>query len=350
MKKTALGAIVATPLVAALILSGCSSTGGSTADSGQVQIVASTNVYGDIAKQVGGDDVEVTSLITSAAQDPHSYEASAQDRLAVSRADVVVENGGGYDPFVDTLLEAGSTEGVAVINASELSGLMPGHEGEEHDHEHEESTSSPAAEGTSTEAADAESADAGDGHGAGDEHEGHAHIEGFNEHVWYSFSAMDAVAHELAHELGEKDAANAETYEKNYEAFSAQLKELEASAAALKPQADGKGAAITEPVPLYLLEEIGLQNKTPDAFSEAIEEGTDVSPSVLQETLAIFSNHDVALLAYNEQTSGPETAEVEKAAKDAGIPVVSFTETMPEGDTYVSWMTANIDAVSDVLQ
>ena len=336
MKKTALGAIVATPLVAALILSGCSSTGGSTADSGKVQIVASTNVYGDIAKQVGGDDVEVTSLITSAAQDPHSYEASAQDRLAVSRADVVMENGGGYDPFVDTLLEAGSTEGVVVINASELSGLMPGHEGEEHDHEHEESTSSPAAEAESTEAAD--------------EHEGHDHIEGFNEHVWYSFSAMDEVAHELAHELGEKDAANAETYEKNYEAFSAQLKELEASAEALKTQAEGKGAAITEPVPLYLLEEIGLQNKTPDAFSEAIEEGTDVSPSVLQETLAIFSNHEVALLAYNEQTSGPETAEVEKAAKDAGIPVVSFTETMPEGDTYVSWMTANIDAVSDVLQ
>ena len=336
MKKTALGAIVATPLVAALILSGCSSTGGSTADSGKVQIVASTNVYGDIAKQVGGDDVEVTSLITSAAQDPHSYEASAQDRLAVSRADVVMENGGGYDPFVDTLLDAGSTEGVVVINASELSGLMPGHEGEEHDHEHEESTSSPAAEAESTEAAD--------------EHEGHDHIEGFNEHVWYSFSAMDEVAHELAHELGEKDAANAETYEKNYEAFSAQLKELEASAEALKTQAEGKGAAITEPVPLYLLEEIGLQNKTPDAFSEAIEEGTDVSPSVLQETLAIFSNHEVALLAYNEQTSGPETAEVEKAAKDAGIPVVSFTETMPEGDTYVSWMTANIDAVSDVLQ
>jgi len=336
MKKTALGAIVATPLVAALILSGCSSTGGSTADSGKVQIVASTNVYGDIAKQVGGDDVEVTSLITSAAQDPHSYEASAQDRLAVSRADVVMENGGGYDPFVDTLLDAGSTEGVVVINASELSGLMPGHEGEEHDHEHEESTSSPAAEAESTEAAD--------------EHEGHDHIEGFNEHVWYSFSAMDEVAHELAHELGEKDAANAETYEKNYEAFSAQLKELEASAEALKPEAEGKGAAITEPVPLYLLEEIGLQNKTPDAFSEAIEEGTDVSPSVLQETLAIFSNHEVALLAYNEQTSGPETAEVEKAAKDAGIPVVSFTETMPEGDTYVSWMTANIEAVSDVLK
>ncbi|ONI60984.1 hypothetical protein ALI44B_10690 [Leifsonia sp. ALI-44-B] len=336
MKKTALGAMVATPLVAALILTGCSSTGGSTADSGKVQIVASTNVYGDIAKQVGGDDVEVTSLITSAAQDPHSYEASAQDRLAVSRADVVMENGGGYDPFVDTLLDAGSTEGVVVINASELSGLMPGHEGEEHDHEHEESTSSPAAEAESTEAAD--------------EHEGHDHIEGFNEHVWYSFSAMDEVAHELAHELGEKDAANAETYEKNYEAFSAQLKELEASAEALKPQAEGKGAAITEPVPLYLLEEIGLQNKTPDAFSEAIEEGTDVSPSVLQETLAIFSNHEVALLAYNEQTSGPETAEVEKAAKDAGIPVVSFTETMPEGDTYVSWMTANIEAVSDVLK
>ena len=92
--------------VAALSLAGCSTTPAAGEGAGDtVTVAASTNVYGSLAAQIGGDRVDVTSIITSATQDPHSYEASARDRLTVQKADLVIENGGGYDGFIDTLLQ-----------------------------------------------------------------------------------------------------------------------------------------------------------------------------------------------------------------------------------------------------
>ncbi|PRY68007.1 zinc/manganese transport system substrate-binding protein [Glaciihabitans tibetensis] len=316
----------------ALALSGCASTPAASAD-GTVHIVASTNVYGDIAEQIGGDLVTVTSFITGAAQDPHSYEASAQDQLALSKASIVIENGGGYDPFIDTLLDAASNDDVAVINASEVSGLLDGDD-EHADDEHadEASTGEASTDEAST-----------------DEHtedDGHDHIEGFNEHVWYSFHGVERVAEAIATELSTVDADNADTYEANLAAFVEKIATLEADAETLRANTAGLGAAITEPVPLYLLEEVGLTNRTPDEFSEAIEEGTDVAPLVLQQTLALFEGTDVALLAYNEQTAGAETEQVRDAADAAGIPVVSFSETLPDGADYISWMTENLAAIS----
>ena len=308
----------------ALALAGCSTATPAADDAATgVSIVASTNVYGSIASAIGGDLVTVTSIITSAAQDPHSFEASAQDQLALSKADLVIENGGGYDPFIDTLLEASSTD-VPVVNASEASGLL---EGDDHAHE----------EGETEEEAHTED-------------DGHDHIEGFNEHVWYSFHGVEHVAEEIAHQLSEIDADNAATYQANYEAFAAEIAELETSAEALHTTTAGLGAAITEPVPLYLLEEVGLTNRTPDDFSEAIEEGTDVAPAVLQQTLALFSAGDVSLLAYNSQTASAETEQVKAAAEDNGVAVVEFTETLPDGADYVSWMTDNLSAISAALQ
>ncbi|GMA28985.1 metal ABC transporter solute-binding protein, Zn/Mn family [Arenivirga flava] len=346
------GALALLP-VTALVLAGCAS--GPDADAGTVEtgeaaitIVASTDVYADIARAVAGEGVEVDAIIEGSAQDPHSYEANARDQLAISRADIVIENGGGYDPFIDTLVEASGTE-AAVLSASELSGFMPGEEGEAHSHAEEDHAAD--------EAADDHAHEEGEGHDhahdeeahadeAGGSHEGHDHIEGFNEHVWYSFPAVDALAHELVHVLGDLDADRADEFHENYEALSAQLTELQDRATGI---AATGSVAITEPVPLYLLEAVGLQNVTPEDFSEAIEEGTDVSPASLASTLALFDGGDVALLAYNEQTSSPETEQVREAAEAAGVPVVDFTETLPEGDDYVSWMTANLDAVEEAL-
>jgi zinc/manganese transport system substrate-binding protein len=323
--NTPRAALVGTIAVTALALAGCSATTADTASDTEavgVSIVASTDVYGSIAEAVGGDLVTVTSLITGAAQDPHSFEASAQDQLALSKADLVIENGGGYDPFIDTLLDASGTD-VPVVNASEASGLLE----DDHDHDAEESTES--------------TDDAMD--------DGHDHIEGFNEHVWYSFHGVEHVAEEIAAQLSAIDADNAAAYQSNFEAFAAQIEELEATAEAMHSTTEGLGAAITEPVPLYLLEEVGFTNRTPDEFSEAIEEGTDVAPSVLQDTLALFADGAVSLLAYNEQTASSETEQVRAAAEENDVPVVEFTETLPDGADYVSWMTDNLSAISSAL-
>jgi zinc/manganese transport system substrate-binding protein len=322
----------------ALALTGCAaSSSEADAAEGTIAVVASTNVYGDIAGQIGGDLVTVTSLIDSAAQDPHSYEASAQDQLALSKAALVIENGGGYDPFIDSLLSASENRNAVVVNAAEASGLLDADHSEE-DHADEDH----AAEGTDDVAA-ADDAATEEEH---TEDDGHNHIEGFNEHVWYSFHGVEHVAEEIADQLSTLDADNASTYEANLATFVGKLGELEASAEELHTATAGLGVAITEPVPLYLLEETGLTNQTPEEFSEAIEEGTDVAPLVLQQTLAMFDDSSIALLAYNEQTAGAETEQVAAAAEAAGVPVVSFTETLPDGADYFSWMTENLEAIT----
>lgn len=117
----------------------------------------------------------------------------------------------------------------------------------------------------------------------------------------------------------------------------------------MKKTVDGDEVAYTEPVPGYLFDAMGLDNVTPDDFSEAIEEGDDVPPAALNATLKLFTSGEAKLLAYNEQTSSPETEQVQQAAEDADVPVVGVTETLPKGEDYVSWQQANIDAVKAAL-
>lgn len=290
---TAVGAAVA------LALSGCSAPAPATTG-GPVRIVASTNVYGDIAKQIGGDRVRVDSIIDNPAQDPHSFEGDAQVQLAISKANLVIENGGGYDDFVGTLLKGANNADATVLNATTISGYDQG--------------------------------------------------GSFNEHLWYDFPTMRKVVARLVAALGSLDPADAETFAANGAKLDGGLGVLEAGEASLKSSHRGAGVAITEPVPLYLLEASGLNNKTPAAFSEAIEQGTDVSPVVLRQTLGLFSSHAVKLLAYNEQTSSAETEQVRTAAKRAGVAVVSFTETLPSGTSYLRWMTDNLAALKAALQ
>jgi len=290
-------------LTAALALTGCAGSGSSAEPTdGRIRIVASTNVYGDIARQIGGDAVAVTSLIDDPSQDPHSFEADGQVQLALSKAQIVLENGGGYDDFVDTLLKGANNKDATVLNAADISGLDQNPTKGE-----------------------------------------------FNEHLWYDFPVMQRVAEKIEATLSSLDASKKSTFEANTSAFVAKLDTLEAGEATIKAAHAGEGVAITEPVPLYLLDASGLVNKTPEKFSEAVEEGTDVSPLVLQQTLRLFSDHTVKVLVYNEQTSGPQTEQVLAAAKKAGVAIVPVTETLPTGKTYISWMTANLAAVSTAL-
>ncbi|GGS78206.1 metal ABC transporter solute-binding protein, Zn/Mn family [Streptomyces violaceus] len=286
------------------LLAGCGSSSDSTAGTStpaRVAVVASTDVYGDIVRRVGGDRVDVTSVISDPDQDPHSYEADPQNQLALSKAEVVVENGGGYDDFVDRMLKGGHNDSAQVINAVKVSGKTAPKGGE------------------------------------------------LNEHVWYDFPTVAKVVDRIAAALTKADPSDAAAFGKNAAAFKAKLAPLEAKEARIKNEHGGAGVAITEPVPLYMTEASGLINRTPAGFSEAIEEGDDVSPRILQENLALFSGRKVQALVCNEQTSGPQTEKTEAAAKAAGIPVVPVTETLPKGKDYLGWMTANVDALASAL-
>lgn len=308
----------------ALALAGCAAAAEPAGTEGP-SIVASTNVYGDLAASIAGELATVTSIIDSPAIDPHSYEASAQDQLAVANADLVVENGGGYDPFIDVLIE-GSGAAAPVVTAAAIAGID-----DDHAHGGEE----------------AHSDDEGEAHS--DEGDAHSHAAGENEHVWYDIHVMEEVAAAIAAELVELDPDNAAAYEQNLADLEAEFEALDAELVAAAEALGGGIVAATEPVPAYLLAELGFTDETPEQFTEAIEEGADVPPLALQQTLDLIDSGEVTLLAYNEQTASPETERVREAAEAAGIPVVSFVETLPEGEDYVSWMRANIEAVTQAL-
>ncbi|MEC5198083.1 zinc/manganese transport system substrate-binding protein [Arthrobacter sp. PL16] len=296
---------------------------GSTAGGSSISIVTATNVYGDIAATIGGDDVDVTAIVDSLSQDPHSYEATVQDKLSVSEADLVIANGGGYDAFLGHLAE--ETGAGTVLDAVELSGLEETAEGEPTE-EHAEEAGGHSGED--------------DGHGYG----------ALNEHVWYSLPAMATLADAIADELGRLDEANAEDYRERADAFIAELAPLEDRLAALAADGPGGQVAVTEPVPVYLLEAAGLENVTPEEFSEAVEEETDVPVAALDEMKTLVTGDTLAFLAYNDQTAGSQTEAVRSAADGAGLPVLDFTETLPDGEDFVSWMTANTDTIEAALE
>jgi zinc/manganese transport system substrate-binding protein len=296
-----------------------------------VHVVASTNVYGSIVEAIGGDRVEITALIDSLNQDPHSYEASARDQLTISRADLIVANGGGYDAFIDGLVDATGTD-ADVLRAVEFSHDYPD---ADHAHADEDAGHDEHAD------EDADHDHAADG--------GHDHIEGFNEHVWYDPHTVAHLAEDIVHHLSELDPEGASVYAAGGQEFAAGIEDLEARLGDIEAAHAGERVFGTEPVPLYLTAAAGLEDAAPTAFSEAVEEGQDVPPATLLQAQRIIDSGDVRVLIANAQTGGAETTEVIGWAEAAGIPVLEFTELVPDGHTYVSWMGENIDELAGAL-
>ncbi|HAS31967.1 MAG TPA: metal ABC transporter substrate-binding protein [Microbacterium sp.] len=324
MTTRRLTTLLALGAASALTLTACAGTGGTSETSGSdaatLSVVASTDVYGQIAEEIGGDAVTVTSIIASAAQDPHEFEPTAQDQLTVSEADLIIENGGGYDGFMDAMIEASGTT-APVITAATFNADYPGDDG---------------------------AAETEDAHSDEDGHD-HAHIEGFNEHVWYDPHTMEHLAEAIAEELSTLDPDNADLFETNAAAFVDQIAGLEASLDEISAAHAGEGVFVTEPVPVYLIVAAGLENLTPEAFSEAVEEGQDVPPATLLEALGIVEDGSVKVVIANAQTGGAETTKIIDTATAQSIPVLEFTETLPEGQTYISWMQQNITELADAL-
>jgi zinc/manganese transport system substrate-binding protein len=303
-----------------LLLAGCAATDPATNANKEsfpgLTIVSSTNVWGDIASSIGGDLVQVVSIIDSFSQDPHSYEASARDQLAVNDADVIVANGGGYDSFIDTLA-------VAAGNSNIFYAYLP-EEGEEEDHAAEE-----------------------EDHAT--EEDGHDHDHG-NEHVWYDFHVVEDFATRLADQLKTLDPDNAAQYTANLEEFLVGIESLEERAAAVAGSVSGAKVISSEPVADYLLAELGLTNITPESFSQAIEEELDVSPADLLEIQNLISSNSVDLFVVNIQTGSVQIDALVELAETSGVAVIQVSELLPEGLGYLAWMEQNISAIEAGLK
>ncbi len=299
-----LRSLVATAALAGVALLPAACGGTAAAPPTGPSVVASTDVYGSIATAVAGSGVPVRSIINSPTTDPHEYESTPADVVAVGRASLVVYNGAGYDDFATKILDSLSTK-PQTIDVAQLSGLQ---------------AATPAG-------------------------------QDFNEHVWYSFPTVRKVADTIAADLARTDPARAATFRADAEAFDTKVEALSAKVAAIKAKHAGERVAVTEPVPLYLVQAAGLVDATPQAFAKAVEDGNDPPAAVLQQTLALFSGPGkVAALLPNAQTESPLTRQVEQAARAGGVPVVPVTETLPAGaGDYVTWMNGQVDALAAAL-
>ena len=301
MRRAAVRATLA--MLSAVVAAGLTSCSAASSEPGHVSVVASTSVWADVARQVAGrldgSKVSIKAIISSPTADPHAYEVNPRDELAIKRADVIIENGGGYDDFMGAMRSAAGADGT-LLDAVRISGKQP--------------------------------------------------VDGeLNEHVWYDFPTVAAMATRIADVLATKDAADAATFDANARAFDTKLHALEQREQVIRGRHAGEGVAITEAVPLYLLSACGLVNRTPEAFSSAIEGEQDVAVRVLRQTEQLFGGPAVRLLVYNAQTTGAQTGQIVDAARAAGIPTVPVTETLPAGLGYLGWMTKNVDAVAAAL-
>jgi len=313
-----------------LLLAGCAATDSTTEATDEpfagLTIVSSTNVWGDVASSIGGDLVQVVSIIDSFSQDPHSYEASARDQLAVNDADVIVANGGGYDSFIDTLARAAGNSNIVYAYLPE--------EGEEEDHATEEDHAAEEEDHATEE----------------DDHDhDHDHAHG-NEHVWYDFHMVEDFATRLADQLKTLDPDNAAQYTANLEDFLVGIESLEERAAAVAASVSGAKVISSEPVADYLLAELGLTNVTPESFSQAIEEELDVSPADLLEIQNLISTNSVDLFVVNIQTGSVQIDALVELAESNGVAVIQVSELLPEGLSYLAWMEQNISAIEAGLK
>ncbi|OZM70918.1 metal ABC transporter substrate-binding protein [Amycolatopsis antarctica] len=314
--------------------SGDSASGGSGDSGGKLAVTTSTNVWGSVVSAIGGDQVEVRSIIDDPSGDPHSYQATPEDAVDVQDAKFVLYNGGGYDDFFTKLAEqAPEARKVVAFDVSgkgaEGSGAEAGHDHEHaegeagHDHEH--------AEGSGGEA-------------------GHDHEHGVNEHVWYDLPTVSKVADQVAAELGQLRPEAKQTFDGNATAFKGRIDELTGKAAKIGGDRPGAKVLATEPVAHYLLEAAKLTDATPEDFSKAIEEESDVPVAAQDAVNQLVTGKQVRAVVHNSQTSTPVTDQLVANARSAGLPVVDVTETLPEGQSdYIAWMTQEVDALTGAL-
>jgi zinc/manganese transport system substrate-binding protein len=298
-------AVLAVPSLVALLVSAsaCSSSPatstGSTVAAGTIVAIGAENEYADVIAQVGGKYVKASALMSNPNTDPHTFEASPSVANEVSSAQLVVQNGVGYDNFMNTIENAAPNSSRKVIVVQNLLGRP-------------DSTPNP--------------------------------------HLWYKPGTMSAVATAVANDLAAIQPAHAAYFKANAQAFTSSLTGWTDALAAFKATYPGTPVATTEPVADYMLTALGADNLTPFAFQLDIMNGNDPSPQNVATERGLLTGHKIKVLVYNQQVTDSLTQSFISLAHQNGIPVVGVYETMPvPGYDYQTWMQAEVQALTKAV-
>jgi zinc/manganese transport system substrate-binding protein len=268
----------------------------SPALAGPIKIVAAENFYGDIAKQIGGPDVSVTSILSNPDQDPHLFELSPSVARDVSATRIVIYNGIDYDPWMEKLLGAARSDDRKTIVVADLIGKKIGD----------------------------------------------------NPHIWYDPVTVSALAKKLSDTLIAEDPANKAGYEQRLARFEESLKPIHGKIGELRQRFAGTPVTATEPIFGYVFDALGMEVRN-QTFQHAVMNNTEPSASDVASFENDLKTHRVKLLVYNSQATDPTADRMRKIAKAARIPVVAAVETAPADENYQSWMMNELDAVERAL-
>ncbi len=280
-------------LAAVVAVSACAS---SPNQSQKVSVVASTSVWGSVAAAVGGDYVQVRSIIDNPAEDPHSYDVSPADAAAIADAQLVVFNGGGYDTFVDAVLDEHNT--VQRVNAFAVGG----------------------------------------------------HQFGSNPHVFYDLHTVSTVADAIAEQLGAADPGHTAAYKSNADKFTDEVRGIQGAERNIETAHRGAAAIATEDTAEYLEIAAGVNDKTPKSYYRAVAADADPAPADMVALLDIVNSHGVQVVLFNPQTATPVSHRIVDAANTSGVPVVEVRETLAAGTDFLTWQRDTIDQLGAALQ
>lgn len=296
-----LALLAALALAAAVQSAGCGGSAGAsgTSSSGKLEIVAAENVWGSIAAQLGGKKVAVTSIIANPNTDPHAYEPTASDGIAIARSRMAIVTGIGYDRWASNLLAANASSGRAVLDVGHLIALKTG----------------------------------------------------ANQHQWYSPASVERVVAAIVADYKRLDPRDASYFDRRRAAFeTVSLASYRRLLAEIRARFAGVPVGYSESIFEPLAQSLGLRLMTPSSFAKAIAEGADVSAEDAQTVERQIETHAIRVWVYNSQNATPEVQRMTHRAHAAGIPVATITETLsPANASFEQWQEAELTSLISAL-
>jgi zinc/manganese transport system substrate-binding protein len=299
MRRTLIAFVAVAALGAAAAVAFAASDANRSASGGPIRVVAAENFWGSIASQLGGSRVQVTSIVTNPATDPHEYEPTAVDARTLAGAQLVIVNGIGYDPWASKLLAANPVDGRIDLDVGDLVGLKPG----------------------------------------------------ANPHRWYSPADVQRAIGAIVADLMKLDPEHAASYRAQQARFEAKglarYKELIAS---IRRRYHGVPVGASESIFVPLARALRLDLITPNSFLEAISEGTDPTTGDIATVDRQVARRQIRVWVLNGQNSTPDVARITDAARRKGIPVTTITETLsPPAATFEAWQARQLEALAAAL-
>ena len=291
--RIAIAALASVGMLASV--AACGSGRSSSEKSGTIEVVASVNQWGTVAKTLGGGNVNVTSIINSTNVDAHDYEPTTSDIAKLQKAQVIIVNGAGYDAWA---VKAAQSANATIVNAAAVGGVN----------------------------------------------------DGENPHVWFSADVRKAVAQAIAEAYEQADAAKKSDFDKLHDQWKSEENNVESKIAEVKQKSDGLAYAATESVASYLAEDMGLTDATPSGYVRATANESEPTPTDIKQFTDALKSGEIKLLIVNTQEESELTSKITDAAKSASVPMVELTEQMPERyDSLTAWMEGLVDAFSKAI-